>query len=237
MHKIVHKAEDRGQGNHDWLTSKYSFSFSDWYDPSRRGFGSLRVINDDTISPNSGFPMHGHHNMEIITIVTEGTVTHKDDLGNIGTVTSGDVQVMSAGTGVIHSEYNDSAHEPLSLFQIWIVPNKENVKPRYEQRSFPQNAHSLGLTHLVDPEGSSGLKIYQDAYICRGELDEAHPITYNLNLRGNGIYVFIISGSILLSDEILNSRDAIGLTHLEHVTITTSSYAKILIIEVPISLC
>jgi redox-sensitive bicupin YhaK (pirin superfamily) len=230
MEKIIHRAEERGVSEHGWLSSRFSFSFADWYEPTRMGFGALRVINDDVIAPSSGFGAHSHRDMEIITIVTSGTVTHKDSIGNIGTVPAGDVQVMSAGTGVVHSEYNDSATEPLTLFQIWIEPNEKAVTPRYDQRSFLSSIE--GVTELVGPFGTEGLTIRQDAYISRAKLASGTVLDYKIHKEGSCVYVFVVSGSIVVEEETLVERDAIGLSDFSTVSLACIAEAVILIIEV-----
>ncbi|MFA5876806.1 MAG: pirin family protein [Candidatus Paceibacterota bacterium] len=235
MKKVIDRSGDRGRGEYGWLTTRYSFSFADWHEPTRMGFGALRVINDDVISASSGFGMHHHQDMEIITIVTYGTVTHKDSMGNIGIVPAGDVQVMSAGTGVTHSEYNDSKEEALSLFQIWIQPKEFGIEPHYAQSSFNLAEVKNGLTLLVAPIGvGSGLPINQDAYISYAVLDKNIPCTYNLKEKGNGVYLFVVEGKVTLDGEILHSRDAMAVSGTDEMTITSSISAKVLIIEVPL---
>ena len=233
MKTVIHRAEERGGGEHGWLSTRYSFSFADWYEPTRMGFGTLRVINDDTIAPASGFPMHAHQDMEIITLVLRGTVTHKDSLGNVGTVPAGDVQVMSAGTGIVHSEYNASATEPLALFQIWIEPNKNGVRPRYAQKSFA-DAKKSNFQLLVSPTGAKeSLGIHQDAYICLARVDRDHPLNFELQDKRHGVYLFVIGGSIDVAGETLGARDAMGITETDKVRIESPKSAELLIIEVP----
>lgn len=229
MNTILHKAEERGKGDYGWLKTSYSFSFADWYDPARMGFGALRVINDDTIAPAKGFGTHSHRDMEIVTIVLRGTVTHKDSMGNIGTVPAGDVQVMSAGTGVAHSEYNESATEPLELFQIWIEPSSRGIPPRYEQKSFDFINVEAGMTLLV---GEGALGINQDARISYAVLDKKHPLSYVIK-NGNGVYVFVIDGRPTVSGNQLSRRDALGVSDTDAVDITSEDTAKMLLIDVP----
>jgi quercetin 2,3-dioxygenase len=197
------------------------------------GFGALRVINDDTIAPSSGFGMHPHRDMEIITIVTEGAVTHKDSAGNEGVVTAGDVQVMSAGTGVLHSEYNNSPTEPLKLFQIWITPNKQNAPVQYAQKSFNFFEASDSQLPLVAPFGKGrdgGLMINQDAWITYVEA-KTKPLDYSLKQEGNGVYVFVIEGHCTVAENRLSARDAIGVS--DTPSISLSGEGKALLIEVP----
>ncbi|MDB5264837.1 MAG: hypothetical protein JWN64_408 [Parcubacteria group bacterium] len=232
MERLIHRADSRGGGDHGWLKTKYSFSFADWYEPSRMGFGSLRVINDDSIAPDSGFGAHQHKDMEIITIVMDGTVTHKDSMGNEGTVKAGEVQVMSAGTGVVHSEFNVSKDEPLSLFQIWIEPKSTNIAPRYAQHAFGRRTEP-GLTTLVSPEGSEeGLHIHQDAYIYEGVVNAAHPLTYSLKSEEGKVYVLVIDGTLIIEGDTLEKRDAMGFWDTKDISIQSPSAATFLLIEV-----
>ncbi|MES2225909.1 MAG: pirin family protein [Patescibacteria group bacterium] len=233
MQTIIHHAEDRGKGDYAWLTTRYSFSFANWYDPKRLGFGALLVINDDRIEPEQGFGTHQHENMEIITIVTSGTLTHKDSMGNVGTIGAGEVQVMSAGTGVAHSEYNASETEPLMLFQIWIRPNVRDVEPRYDQKQFPTDTR--GFTKLVGPVGSSdSLGIHQDAYITSATLAAGDSHTYDIRKEGNGIYAFVVSGTPAIAGVPLRARDALGITETDSFELTADTPAQVLLIEVPI---
>lgn len=235
MKKVIHRSDERGKGEHGWLKTRYSFSFADWYEPSRMGFGMLRVINDDTILPSSGFGMHSHRDMEIITIVTGGAVTHEDSMGNAGVVPAGDIQVMSAGTGVTHSERNDSSQEPLTLFQIWIQPKELGVSPRYSQKSFNLEGLKKGLTLVVGPDGTDGaLPIHQDAYISYAVSDKESPLVYRFKKSGNGAYLFVIDGSIMFDGETLHSRDAAGISDTDEITISSSGPARALCIEVPL---
>ncbi|MFI5260224.1 MAG: pirin family protein [Candidatus Paceibacteria bacterium] len=233
---MLHRREKRGHSDHGWLSTDYSFSFGDWYDPSRMGFGALRVLNDDRIAPASGFPMHGHRDMEIITIVLQGTLTHKDSLGNTGVVHAGDVQVMSAGSGIVHAEYNESPDEPLSLFQIWIQTKEDGIAPRYDQKSFADLRVEDGIVPLVGPAGGkSPLSIHQDASISRVIVDPAHPREYQLQGEGNGVYFFIVSGTAEIAGEQLRERDALGVSAAESISIASDSRADVLCIEIPMA--
>lgn len=197
------------------------------------GFGALRVLNDDTIAPASGFPPHGHRDMEIITIVTKGTLTHQDSLGNTGTIPTGDVQVMSAGTGIVHAEYNASETEPLTLFQIWIEAKKKGVTPRYAQRSYAQEHGERTL--LVAPHEADGaLAIEQDAYISRARVGEGKTLRYMLHDAAHGVYVFVITGKGKIGDLILDARDAVGISEADEIQIQALMETDLLIIEVPL---
>jgi redox-sensitive bicupin YhaK (pirin superfamily) len=235
MTKVVHKAEDRGYGEYGWLDTHYSFSFGEWYDPTKMGFGALRVINDDRIAPSAGFGEHSHRDMEIITIVMKGTVTHKDSMGNLGTVAAGDVQTMSAGTGVTHSEYNDSKDEPLELFQIWIESSKRGIQPEYHQQSFAFPFMEEGTILLVSPHGKGGVPINQNAYIEFVALKTGDTTVYELKDASNGVYIFVIEGEIEVADEVLHPRDAIGITDVDSVSLYSVIPSKFLIIEVPVT--
>jgi hypothetical protein len=237
MEKILHRAGKRGERDYGWLATRYSFSFGDWYEPARMGFGALRVLNDDTIAPASGFPMHGHRDMEIVTIVTSGTLTHKDSLGNTGVVRTGDVQVMSAGSGIVHSEYNASPNEPLTLFQIWIQTVEEGSAPRYDQKSFDAIRAEDGIVPLVGPAGEAyPLEIHQDAFISRIIVDLDHPCAYHMHREGNGVYIFIVEGAAEVTGERLHARDALGISEADAVNITAGAHTDILLIEVPLQM-
>lgn len=235
MKKIVHREHERGQGDHGWLHSRFSFSFADWYEPALMGFGSLRVINDDLIAPLGKFEMHPHRDFEIITIPLIGAVTHEDSLGNKGEIHVGEVQVMSAGTGIVHSEYNASRTESLSLFQIWIEPNVLNAKPRYAQAYFDPLARKNLWQPIVSGDEVPGtLAIYQDARITRADIDPGLSLSYDVAYKGNGIYVLIIEGEVTIEGESLSSRDAIGISEANHILISAVTTASVLVIEVPL---
>jgi redox-sensitive bicupin YhaK (pirin superfamily) len=231
MKTVIHKANMRGVGEYEWLSTRYSFSFADWFEPTRMGFGALRVINDDVIAPANGFGTHMHQDMEIITIVMKGAVTHTDSLGNMGRVSEGEVQVMSAGTGVAHSEYNDSSSEPLELFQLWIEPKEYGIASRYEQKHFNFNAIGPGSVQLV---GKDSLHINQDAGISFAVADLHTPLLYEIT-EGNGLYAFVVDGEAVIAETHLNGRDAIGITEESSITITTPTKGRLLLIEVPMA--
>ena len=233
MKKVVHRSEERGKGEYGWLKTRHSFSFGTWYNPDRTGFGKLLVINDDRIAPASGFEEHAHQNMEIITIVTKGALTHKDSIGNVGTIHKGDVQVMSAGIGVTHAEFNEQEHEDVELFQIWIQPSVMGIVPRYAQKTFSFANVEEGMLQLVEPTGKEGLAINQNAYITYTALIPGTPAEYQLHEKDNGVYIFIIEGEANIAGEELKRRDAIGVEGTEFVTLSSSNGGKLLIIEVP----
>jgi redox-sensitive bicupin YhaK (pirin superfamily) len=237
MKTIIHHAEDRGQGEYGWLSTKYSFSFANWFNPARMGYGALLVLNDDTIAPSMGFGAHSHDNMEIITLVRSGTLAHKDSMGTEGIVQTGEVQVMTAGTGVTHSEFNASNEEPLSLFQIWIQTDTQDAEPRYDQRTFEPHSES-GLTLLVSPLAESAangtLGIHQDAYITLAKLNAGNTISYTLKNENHGVYVFIMTGSATVLDLRVGERDALAISETSEVTLSSTAPAEILLIEIPL---
>ncbi len=231
---IIHRAKDRGEMKLDWLHSKFSFSFASWYEPSKTNFGKLRVINDDIIAPSSGFGFHSHQNMEIVTIVFSGELTHKDSMGNNGIIKEGDVQRMSAGTGVIHSEYNYNKTDKVKLFQIWILPEKINIKPSYEQKKFNEKESINKFQLLVSPNGqNNSIIINQNSYFSIANLKENYEIKYEKYKKENIIYTIVIEGKIDILNETLNKRDAFGITNLDNIKIKAKTNCKILIIEIP----
>ncbi|MAB47890.1 MAG: hypothetical protein CMC05_04590 [Flavobacteriaceae bacterium] len=237
MKTIIHKAEDRGFANHGWLQANHSFSFASWYNPEKVHFGALRVLNDDIIAPKMGFGTHPHDNMEIITIPLKGVLKHRDNMGDDWIpVVPGEVQVMSAGTGVQHSEINGSVDEYLSLFQIWIIPEERSVKPRYDQKTFSEADRKGKLQTLVTSfkdEDENSLKIHQDAKLSRIDLKEGESFTYALKSKDHGVYVMTISGGVSISDFNLNSRDAIGISETSDFEINATENSELLFIEVP----
>ncbi len=233
MHTIIHRAGERGIAEHGWLHTRFSFSFADWYEPTRMGFGALRVINDDIIDPHSGFGKHPHANMEIITIVMQGEISHEDSMGNKYKVPAGDIQVMSAGTGVVHAEFN-KGDERLALFQIWILPKKHNIEPRYDQKSFGDIKTNNEFQLLVsNEENSDALYINQDAYISRARIEKGKAIDYILKNKNHGVYILVVDGEIKVSDAELQTRDAIGVWGTDKVAIVGLKESNILVFEVP----
>lgn len=230
-----HSAQSRGAFQNNWLNTRYSFSFSNWYNPERMGVGPLRVLNDDIIAPKGGFPMHSHENMEIITIVLSGSIAHKDSMGNDKSIQSGEIQIMSAGTGVMHSEFNPSDSEELHLFQAWIAPNKQNIKPRYDQKSFQPLWSTEGIHTLVTPytetyiSSSDTLYIYQNASISIGTLKENQH--YNHTSDHSTFYLMCIEGKIEYNNYQLQKRDALIIQNEEFDTIQALTDSRILLFE------
>ncbi|SFZ91747.1 hypothetical protein SAMN05428642_102286 [Flaviramulus basaltis] len=239
MKIVIHKAEDRGYANHGWLQANHSFSFANFYDKDKIQFGALRVFNDDVIAPKMGFGTHPHDNMEIITIPLKGVLKHRDNMGDEWIpVVPGEVQIMSAGTGVQHSEINGSSDEHLSLFQIWIVPNKRNVEPRYGQKTFDASERKNKLQTLVtsiDESHEGSLKIHQDAKISRIDLDKGEPFEYKLMSENHGVYVMTIYGNNTINGNTLKTRDAVGVYETNSFSITTNEDAGFLFVEVPLN--
>ena len=237
MKTIIHKAESRGFANHGWLQANHSFSFASYYDADKVHFGALRVLNDDVIAPKMGFGTHPHDNMEIITIPLGGELKHRDSMHDEWqSVLPGEVQIMSAGTGVQHSEINGSIDKHLSLFQIWIIPNKQNVEPRYDQKTFEEPNRKNKLQTLVtsiDENHNGSLKIHQDAILSRIDLDKDKTFNYKLKSKNHGVYVMTIHGSIILNSDVLQTRDAMGISETEDFTIKTLEDSQLLFIEVP----
>ncbi|MDB5260415.1 MAG: putative Pirin family protein [Candidatus Nomurabacteria bacterium] len=233
--KINHiPGESRGKGDHEWLKSRFSFSFADYYDPSRMGFGPLRVINDDWIAPGSGFPPHSHRDMEIFTIPLSGKLHHKDNTGKESVIGPGEIQIMSAGTGVTHSEFNDSETEPLNLLQIWIEPSIRGISPRHEEKSFPFLNEKNKLHEIINPTGeSNALKIQQGAYIYLGTWNKKEEIKFHMHGANNGLYIFVIEGMISVGEVAANKKDALEVTQAENISIRVSENTFLLIIEVP----
>jgi len=233
--KLYHEST-RGKADYGWLKANFSFSFGNYYNPNREQFGMLRVLNDDTIDGGTGFGTHSHANMEIITIPLEGGLKHKDSMGNEGVIHFGEVQVMSAGTGIEHSEMNASKNEPAKTLQLWVFPNKEDVKPRYDQKSFDIENQINTFVNIVSPKeknDGNALWVYQQTFFNLGIFDKDKTSTYKINIPENGVYLFLIEGEIEIDNKILKERDAIGIIDFEQFDIKINSKAKILLVEVP----
>ena len=233
--QLIHKAATRGHADHGWLRTNHTFSFADYYNPERVHFGALRVLNDDYIAGGMGFGTHPHDNMEIITIPLEGDLEHKDSMGNGTVIKHGDVQVMSAGTGITHSEYNHNKTKPVQLLQIWVFPNKRNVTPRYDQITLDVNQRHNKLQQILSPNSDDeGVWIHQDAWFHIGKFDQNFETTYTWKKQGNGVYVFVIKGDITVNGTALNERDGSGIWNTDSMSIQANSAdAELLIIEVP----
>lgn len=231
---VLHKANTRGNANHGWLNAYHSFSFASWYNPERVQFGVLRVLNDDTIAAGMGFGTHPHDNMEIITIPLEGDLAHKDSMGNAATIKTGDVQVMSAGTGIQHSEFNPNADQQTKLFQIWLFPKTRNVEPRYQQITLDKSLEKNDFAQILSPKADdAGVWIHQDAWFYLSDFDKDFSKKLPLKKEGNGFYIMNIEGEIEVNGEKLEKRDAIGIWETAELEIKANTTAKFLIMEIP----
>lgn len=235
MKSIIYKSESRGHQNHGWLNTYHTFSFANYYNPDRIHFGALRVINDDIVKGGEGFGTHPHDNMEIVTIPLYGELEHQDSMGHRSVIRPGEIQVMSAGSGITHSEYNASETDPVSLFQIWIFPNKKNVKPRYDQKDFQLFNSDSRLKVIVSPDAEDGsLWLHQDVWFSIATLEKGLSLEYNTKKDGNGVFVMVISGKININESQLKDRDAIGIWDTPSVDISVEDdNTRILIIDVP----
>lgn len=238
---IFHKADTRGNANYGWLNAHHSFSFANYRDPQRMHFGVLRVLNDDIIAPSMGFGTHPHDNMEIITIPLRGALRHRDSMGNEGVIEQFDIQVMSAGTGVRHSEFNANSDKEVNLLQIWLFPNQRNVAPRYDQKTFKPEDRINQLQTVIAPINSTeaadgAMGIHQDAWFSLGTLAAGVEKEYMMRRAGNGVYVFLIEGTATVNGTPLSKKDALGIWDFEKLTIKADSDAEILLLDVPISL-
>lgn len=237
MNTVLHKASQRGFANHGWLRATHSFSFANYYDTEKMHFGKLRVLNDDVVAPSRGFDLHPHQDMEIITIPLSGALRHADNVGNEEVISTGEVQVMSAGSGIWHSEYNASETDDLNLFQIWIFTNKKKLKPRYDQKKFDETERIGNWQLLVSPNGqNNSLSINQNAYISIIESNGDAETTYQLKEQGNGVYFMLIDGKVQIDEHLLEKRDAAGIWNfIESLDINFRESSKLLAIEVPMN--
>ncbi len=235
MKTIIYPAFERGSVNYDWLQAKHSFSFGQWHHPEKIHFGALRVLNDDIIKGGTGFPTHPHDNMEIITIPLIGALQHKDSTGGEGIINKNDVQIMSAGSGVEHSEFNASKTEEINLLQLWIFAKEKNIQPRYDQKKFdPDHRINKWQTIVSNTKSEETLWINQDANLALSTLHSNHTINYTFNFEQSGVYIFLINGSITIGDSTLQKRDAIGIYATDAFSIKANEDAEILLIEVPL---
>lgn len=232
---ILHRAESRGDADHGWLHSRHTFSFANYYDPERMHFGALRVLNDDVVAGGGGFGTHPHDNMEIISIPLEGDLEHRDSMGNLSVIRHGDIQVMSAGTGIRHSEYNKNTDRPVKFLQIWVFPKQQNVRPRYDQITLDINERRNRLQQILSPDPSDdGVWIHQDAWFSLGQFDQDFRLDYSIHKQGNGIYAFVLKGAVTIDGLALNERDGLGIWELGKVSIVANSQdAELLLMEVP----
>lgn len=234
MKTTIHRAVTRGHSNHGWLNSFHSFSFGGYYNPNRMHFGALRVINDDIVAPGMGFGKHPHDNMEIVSIPTFGALKHKDSMGNETVINAGDIQIMSAGTGIAHSEMNANNDKEVRFFQIWLSPNKKNVEPRYGQFTLDKTKMHNRLLQVLGPEKSDeGVWAHQEAWFSMGQLDAGFETEYTLKKNGNGVYAFVIEGDVTIAGQVLTERDGLGIEELGTIDIKAGSNARILLMEVP----
>ena len=237
MNTVLHKAETRGKANHGWLEAKHSFSFANYYNPDRMHFGVLRVLNDDKIAPSRGFGTHPHDNMEIISIPLEGALKHKDNMGNGAVVQNGDVQVMSAGTGITHSEFNANDDQDMKLLQIWLFPKKKNVTPRYDQISIKEIEKKNEFYQVLSPNADDqGVWIHQDAWFHLGEFDQDSETSYSIKKSGNGVYAFVIKGSAIMAGQEVNERDGFGIWSTDKFDIKAQKGSKILLMDIPMEI-
>ena len=232
---VLHLANTRGHANHGWLDSYHTFSFAQYYNPERANFGALRVLNDDTVAAGMGFGRHPHDNMEIISIPLEGDLEHQDSMGNKTVIRAGDIQVMSAGTGVTHSEYNKNSDQPVNFLQIWVFPNAKNVAPRYDQITLNVADSKNKLQQIVSPNpDDDGVWIHQNAWFHLGNFENNINCTYQLKDNANGVYFFVLSGAVTIDEQQLNKRDGYGVWEVTSLKLTsTEQNTKILVMEVP----
>lgn len=235
--RVLHRAATRGTADHGWLQTRHTFSFANYYNPERMHFGVLRVLNDDIIAGSRGFGMHPHDNMEIITIPLDGDLEHRDNMGHTGIIKKGDIQVMSAGTGIRHSEFNARKDQPVSLLQIWLFPGTKDVTPRYDQLSLQLQDRKNNLQQVLSPHRhDAGVWIQQRAWFHLADFDTGHQSSYKLKTPGNGIYVFNIKGTLQVGDITLQDRDGIGIWDISDISIEAVTAAEFLVMEVPMSL-
>lgn len=236
MRTIYHAADSRGDANHGWLKSKHTFSFANYHNPERMGFGALRVINDDFVISGQGFGKHSHRDMEIISIPLSGKLGHGDSIGNNGIIETGEIQVMSAGTGITHSEMNADDHEAVSFLQIWVIPKKMNAEPRYQQIRMDELMKPNAFNQILSPNSDdAGVWIHQDAWFSMGDFDKGVTETYQLKNPNNGVYIFVISGKVVINGNTLDTRDGLGVWDTKNFTMDVLDDAKVLLMEVPIN--
>ena len=237
MKTVIHKANTRGQANHGWLQSYHSFSFANYYNPERMNFGAIRVLNDDTVEGGKGFGTHPHQNMEIISIPLEGDLEHKDSMGNTVVINEGDVQAMSAGTGIYHSEYNKNVNKEVKFLQIWIIPNKENVTPKFDQISIRDLEKENAFYQILSPnKDDEGVWIHQDAWFHLGRFDSDTKSSYQVKKSGNGVYAFVLEGEVEIEGQKLERRDGFGIWDANSIEVNSIVPSKVLLMEVPMAI-
>jgi quercetin 2,3-dioxygenase len=236
MNTVLHPAATRGHANHGWLDSHHTFSFAHYYDPERVQFGALRVLNDDIVDGGKGFGTHPHDNMEIISIPLSGDLEHKDSMGNVAVIRQNDVQIMSAGTGIYHSEYNKNPNQKVNFLQIWVYPKVRNVVPRYDQITFDPQARLNRLQQIVSPSSTDeGVMIHQDAWFHLGKFTSGFSVTYDVKKAGNGVYAFVIEGNITIQGQKLGKRDGWGIWNVDQLRLSADSDSEVLLMEVPMN--
>ena len=232
----LHKANTRGHANHGWLNSYHTFSFANYYNPERVNFGVLRVLNDDTVAPGMGFGTHPHNNMEIISIPLSGALEHKDSMGNDAIIREGEIQVMSAGTGVSHSEFNKNKDQEVKFLQIWVFPNQKNVTPRYDQITIGDLLTPNEFSQVLSPNpDDAGVWIHQDAWFHIGSFDQDAETSYSIKKEGNGVYAFILEGSAVVDGQPLEHRDGLGISNIDSFQVSAKAGTRILLMEVPMA--
>lgn len=234
---VIHKADSRGGADHGWLKTKHSFSFASWYNPQRMNFGALRVLNDDIITGGTGFPTHPHDNMEIVSIPIKGGLKHKDSMGNEHFISENEIQVMSAGKGITHSEYNKSEDDEAHFLQIWLFPNKKNVTPRYDQIKISKENRKNRFDQILSPNKTdAGVWIHQDAWFHLADLDTGRSLDYTMKNPQNGLYVFLMDGKLQAGTHSLNRRDGLGIWAIDSLNFKAEKKSSLLVMEVPMSL-
>ena len=231
---ILHKAETRGHANHGWLNSYHTFSFAQYFNPERIQFGALRVLNDDQVSGGMGFGTHPHQNMEIVSIALEGELQHEDSMGNVAVIKPGEIQVLSAGTGITHKEFNKNHDQEVKFLQIWVLPNQQNVEPRYDQIKVEDETKINQLVQILSPNREdAGVWIHQDAWFHLGKFDQETALNYEVKQQGNGVYFFVLKGSVVVNGQPLDKRDGYGIWDTESIAIKANAGAEVLLMEVP----
>ncbi len=237
MQTVLHRADTRGHANHGWLDSRHTFSFANYYNPERVHFGVLRVLNDDRVAPGRGFGTHPHDNMEIISIPLDGDLEHKDSMGNLAVIRQGDVQVMSAGTGIYHSEYNKNTDKEVKFLQIWVFPNQKGVTPRYDQITLENKDLKNQLVQILSPDpDDDGVWIHQNAWFHLGNFDKDHKTNYRIRRPGNGVYAFVLEGEVTIAGQALHPRDGFGIWDTDQIELRADSPARVLLMDVPMQI-